>query len=186
MTEIQDQKPNQTNDHDSDEFAAHLEKILGQWRNEIITSVHAQIGQVKEDFKSLQSPAQEKGKKEEPAVIALKEELDNLKKALKKEKLSSKVSELSQKYNAHSDLLDLKLSRENIIESEGQLFVQKEDGSASSLDSYIETLIKSDDGVKFVKQQRPNPSPLEGFGGPGKEITGRDFDIKSALFNGLS
>lgn len=164
-----------------------LEGVLSDFRQEITANVHAQIGQLKQEFsqvseaKKQETPADnQKEKTLDPATKALQDELTALKSQLKKERMAKELGGIAQKYEAYPDLLELKMSQEDIVEHEGQFFVQSKDGQTKSLDNFVEQLIKSEDGNRFVQQKRANVKFNSG-----QESHQKEFDVADVLFNAI-
>jgi hypothetical protein len=178
-----------TQDNNQDQALINmLEGVLSNFRQEITADVHAQIGQLKQEFSQVSQAKQEKEsdkspakeKSLDPATKALQDELTALKSQLKKERMAKELGSIAQKYEAYPDLLELKMSQEDIVEHEGQFFVQSKDGQTKSLDNFVEQLIKSEDGSRFVQQKRANVKFNSG-----QESHQKEFDVANVLFNAI-
>jgi len=159
-----------------------LEGVLSSFRQEMMAEVHSQIGQVKNEFSAAKSTKEEATADESinPSTQALQQELNALKSQLKKERMSKELTNIAAKHEAYPDLLELKLSQEEILEHEGQFYVKSKDGQTKSVQNYVEQLLGSEDGQRFVQQKRPNVAFNSG-----KEVARKEMDVADVLYNAI-
>lgn len=155
----------QTTGSDDTEFLAGLERVLGQWRSDILASVTTMIDakiQMPATDKATEKPTEGKGVS---ATKALQQQLDELRTQLKSEKLNKQVSELAGANKMHSDLLEMVIKAKfgQIDEVDGKFYLKADGGDYKPLDAFVSEYAKTPEGQRLMVVERQT-TPL-GLGG---------------------